>query len=300
MAFSVGRTRRVAPVRAVFYGPGGIGKSTLAAQAPGAIFLASEEGLENIDAEAVEPSPRTWEETLEALDYVATLNHETLAVDSLDWLEPLVWEYVCRKAKKPDIESFGYGRGYVAALDQWRVFVHKLSALRAKGMNVLLIAHAIRKPFRNPMGDDYEHWTIKLHAAAAGLIVEWCDVVGFISQDVATEDTSGRTKAQTTGKRIMRTHPDPAYLAKTRFAMPQRIVLPRDGAWAAFARAMRDGDVAQIRQLSDTLEERIKLVGDAELEKKARSFVKTNGRTVSVLTEAIQTLDHYLAERKAS
>ena len=300
MGFGVKSTRRVAPVRAVFYGPGGIGKSTLAAQAPKSIFVASEEGLENIDAVAVEPFPQTWEETLSALDYVATLDYETLAIDSLDWLEPLCWDFVCRKAKKPDIEAFGYGKGYIAAIDQWRVLLHKLSALRAKGMNILLIAHAIRRPFKNPMGDDYEHWTIKLHDKAASLIVEWCDVVGFISQDVATEDTSGRTKAQTTGKRIMRTHPDPAYLAKTRYEMPAKIVLPREGAWEAFANAMREGDIAQIKRLSDTLEERIKLVGDAELEKKARSFVKTNGGTVSVLTEAIRRLDNYLAERKAS
>jgi hypothetical protein len=234
MGFTVKGTRRDAPVRAVFHGPGGIGKSTLAASAPKPIFLCAEEGLENIDAVAVEPHPKTFEDVLSALDYIATLSRETVAVDSLDWLEPLVWEYVCRRAKKADIEAFGYGKGYVAALDQWRVFVGKLSALRAKGMNVLLIAHSVRKPFKNPLGDDYEHWTIKLNEKAAGLIVEWADVVGYCSEDIATDDSSGRTKALSTGKRVMRCMPSPAYLAKTRFAMPPKIPLD----WSAFARAI--------------------------------------------------------------
>lgn len=236
MEFKVKDTRRSdAPVRLVVYGRGGIGKSTLAACAPSPIFLAAEEGLEQIDATAVEPYPKTFEDVLGALDYVATLAHKTVAIDSLDWLEPLVWEHVCRRAKKPDIEAFGYGKGYVAALDQWRLLLHKLTTLRAKGMNVILIAHALRRPFKNPLGDDYEHWTIKLHEKAAGLIVEWADVVGYADEDIATDDASGRTKALTTGRRILRTHPNPAYLAKTRYAMPAKLPL----SWDAFAAAVR-------------------------------------------------------------
>jgi hypothetical protein len=218
----------------VLYGAGGLGKSTFAASAPSPIFIASEEGLENIDAAAVEPYPKTLEDVFAALDYVATLKHETIVLDSLDWVEPVIWEYVCRKAKKPDIEAFGYGKGYVAALDQWRVLVHKLASLRTAGMHVVLIAHGVRKPYKNPLGDDYEHWTIKLNEKASGLIVEWSDVVGFCDADVVTDDTSGRTKAQTSGKRIVRTAPHPAYLAKTRFDLPPKLPL----SWSAFAEAI--------------------------------------------------------------
>lgn len=234
MGFTVKSTRRVAPLRVVVYGAGGLGKSTFAASAPMPIFIASEEGLENIDAEAIEPYPKTWEDVLAALDYVGTLKHETVVIDSLDWIEPIIWEYVCRKSKKPDIEAFGYGKGYVAALDQWRVLVHKLSALRALDMHVILIAHGVRKPFKNPLGDDFEHWSIKLNEKASGLIVEWSDVVGFCEQDIATDDTSGRVKAQTTGKRLIRTTPHAAYLAKTRFDLPPKLPL----SWSAFSEAV--------------------------------------------------------------
>lgn len=249
MGFTVENTRREAPLRIVIHGKGGIGKSTLASQAPDTIFLCAEDGLENIDAKDVQPHPTTLEEVFSALDFVGTLDHATLAVDSLDWLEPIIWEYVCRIGKKKDIEAFGYGKGYVAALDQWRAILHKLAALRARGMNVILIAHAVRKPFKNPLGDDYEHWTIKLHEKAAGLIVEWSDIVAYCDDDIATDDTSGRVKALSTGKRIMRCQPNPAYLAKTRFALPPRIELPLNGAWAALAKHINNSTTSPIKKV---------------------------------------------------
>lgn len=297
MKFSTKSTRREAPVRMVIYGPGGIGKSTLASQAPSPIFLASEEGLENIEAEAIEPYPKTWEDVIAALAYAETLDNETIVIDSLDWIEPLCWEYVVRSAKSPkirSIEDFGYGKGYVAALDQWRVFLHKLSALRASGKNVILIAHAVRRAFKNPLGDDYEHYTIKLHEKATGLIVEWVDVVGFAQEDVSTEDTSGRVKAQTTGRRVIRTQPHPAYLAKTRFALPAKIPL----SWASFSEAVRNGGPAAIERLKADFEARVRELANDEVEKGARAFLRAQGTTVASLTEAIATLDSYVAERK--
>lgn len=298
MKFEVKKTQRAAPVRAVIYGRGGIGKSTLAASAPRPVFLAAEEGLEQIDAAAIEPYPKTFEDVLGALDYVATTSFETIAIDSLDWLEPLVWDYVCRKNKKEDIEAFGYGKGYVAALDQWRVFIHKLTALRARGMNVVLIAHAIRKPFKNPEGDDYEHWTIKIHEKAAGLIVEWSDVVGFFDEDVSTEDTSGRVKAQTTGRRVLKTRPNPAYLAKTRYALPPKLVLPRERPWDVFAAAIKAGDGATVAKLRDDVESLIRTLGDDEVETKVRAFVRERGETAASLAEAIERLNITIEERR--
>jgi AAA domain len=301
VAFQVKKTRRVAPVRAIFHGPAGIGKSSLAASAPSPIFVAAEDGLDQIDATAVEPYPTTFEEVLAALDYIATLDHESVAIDSLDWLEPLVWEHTVRKAsssKIKNIEDFGYGKGYIAALDPWRLLIKRLDALRAKGMNIILIAHSVRKMFKNPLGDDYEQWTMKLHEKATGLFVEWAQVVGFCDWDVATEDTSGRVKAQTTGKRIIRTNPNPAFLAKTRFTMPDRLAMPKDHPWDAFAAAVRAGDGAVIASLKGDLEERIKVLGDNDVESKVRAFIKESGETAPVLTDAIERLDITISERR--
>jgi hypothetical protein len=281
-------------VRLLIYGDGGIGKSTLGASAPKPIFVAPEDGLVNIDAQAVEPSPNTWADALGALDFVGTLDEETIVVDSLDWLEPLCWAHVCRMGGKKSIEDFGYGKGYVAALDEWRLFLSKLSRLRAKGMNVILIAHAVPRPFRNPEGDDYERWTIKLHEKAAGLIKEWCDVVAFAQHETSTYEKNGRVKGISSGRRVLRTNRTAAYDAKTRFAMPPTILLD----WQAFADAVRSGGPSAIGRLRDELNVKLRELGEPDVEAKARAFVSSRGETVPALAEAIATVDTYLNERR--
>lgn len=310
--FQVKSTRRAqAPIRAVFHGPGGVGKSTLAASAPSPIFIAAESGLEQISAAAVEPYPTSYSDVIDALDYVATLDHQTVAVDSLDWLEPLVWEHAVRAAKSSkikNIEDFGYGKGYIAALDHWRVLIKKLEVLRAKGMNVILIAHSVRKLLKNPLGDDYEQFTIKLHEKASGLITEWADVVGFVDWDVATAgdaDKGERVKAFGTGKRLIRANPNPAYLAKTRFALPERLAMPKEEPWEAFAAAIRGNDGATLIMLTQQLEERIRTLGNADIESKVRAHIKEAGPSAEVLQDAIARLDVNIkaqndAQKKAS
>ena len=89
----------------------------------------------------------------EALD--ALLNEEhpyrTVVVDSVDWLEPLIWAETARRNCLPSIESPGYGKGYAEALNVWREYIDKLNALRdRKGMAVVQIAHTDIKRFDSP------------------------------------------------------------------------------------------------------------------------------------------------------
>lgn len=292
MAIEIKNTRREAPVRLLVYGDGGAGKSTLAASAPKPIFLASEDGLTNIDAMAI--APDSWAGALAALDYIATLSeYETVVIDSLDWLEPLCWAYVCTKGGKKDIEAFGYGKGYVAALDEWRVLLARLSQLRAKGMNVVLIAHAVVKLFKNPEGDDYDRWSIKLHDKASGLIKEWCDVVALAQHETNTYEKDGKTKGIATGKRILRVQRTAGFDAKTRYAMPASIPLN----WAAFAQAVRDGGPGAVTRMLEELTAKLADLGDADCERGAREFLKQRGESVASLSEAIATVDTYLNER---
>lgn len=296
----------------IVHGPPGVGKSTFGASAPAPIFLAAEDGLEEIQAAAVEPHPKTYEDVLAALDYVATLDRKTLVLDSLDWLEPLVWDHVIRGAAKKSIKSiedFGYGKGYIAALDPWRVIIKKLEFLRTQGMHVILIAHSIRKTFKNPLGDDYEQFTIKLHDKATALFVEWARIIAFCEFDVAThgdEDKGERVKALATGRRILRAIPDPAFLAKSRTVhpLPAKLPLERIGGWDVFAKALiaagDETDEATIIALTQQVEERVRALGDAEVEGKVRDFIKTNGPTAATLSEAVERLDITINARKAS
>lgn len=292
--FQVKETRRAAPVRLLVHGAGGVGKSTLGAAAPDALFMCAEDGLNNIDARAVDPAPETWSDALMALDWVGMQPPGTFVVDSLDWLEPLVWRHVCEVAKKPDIESFGYGKGYIAALDQWRVFLGRLRHLHECGWRIILIAHSVRKMLRNPQGDDFEAWQIKLHEKAAGLIKEWVDVVAFAEHEVVIDESSGRAKGKSTGRRVLRTIPNAAYDAKTRYQMPR--ALPLD--WDAFDRAVKAGSQSPLVRLRTELDAILESEASPELAEKAQAFVAERGETVASLSEALETVKLYLEEQR--
>ena len=65
------------------------------------------------------PLARTFDDVMQALAALYTEEHgfRTLVVDSVDWLEPLVWAQVCKDQGWKSIEDAGYGKGYVNALD---------------------------------------------------------------------------------------------------------------------------------------------------------------------------------------
>lgn len=137
---------RAAPPRILVYGIEGIGKSTFASKFPKPIFIQTEDGLDNIDCESF-PVARKFEDVVGALDALIREKHDysTVVIDSLDWLEALIWKMLCEREGVESIEQVGggYAKGYVQALTHWRRVVEKLQTLRLdKGCAIVLTAHA--------------------------------------------------------------------------------------------------------------------------------------------------------------
>jgi len=233
-----------APRRVMLYGVQGVGKSTWAACAPKPIFLQTEDGLGEIDCDKL-PLSTTYDGSMKALSALYTESHsyQTVVIDSLDWLERLIWAEVCRKRNVESIEDIGYAKGYIFALTQWREFLEGLSALRNdKGMAVVLIAHARIERFENPETESYDRYVPRLHKLAAAVVQEWCDEVFFASYKVYTKQTEegfNRKRAQGigTGERIIRTQERPAHVAKNRLNLPEE--LPLD--WNTYAQYLTQG-----------------------------------------------------------
>lgn len=296
-------TLRQSPIRAVIYGADGIGKSSLAASAPGAVFINLEDGgLDHIDARAV-PGINRWTDIVDAVDALAAENRcQTIVIDSLDWAEQHCWAHVCeigddKGRKMKNIEAFGYGKGYVAAYNEWRNLIASLTRASKAGKHIILIAHAVRKGVKNPVGEDYEQWQIKLNDRASGLIREWVHIVGFAEFDVATvtdKDDGGRTKGIFTGKRILRTHPHAGYQSKSRLTLPAKIPLD----WTAFASAVAAGRPPSVDELGERLSAKLSELGDNEIAKGCELFLQGRGRSMASLTEAIETVQGYLDEKK--
>ena len=247
MLEKVQRGRTSKPPRVLCYGVEGIGKSTFGAQAPNPIFIQTEDGLDEIDCNKF-PLATSYDEITAALGDLQREKHEyeTVVIDSLDWLERLVWDKLCAEHNATSIEQVagGYSKGYTLALTLWREIIDHLNALRnQRGMVVLLIAHSKVERFEDPESSSYDRYSPRLHKHAAALVGEWCDAVLFATRKIRTQSEDAgfnrkRTIAHALGKdggeRILRCVGGPSCVAKNRYAITEE--LPLD--WAAFVQAM--------------------------------------------------------------
>jgi hypothetical protein len=132
MAFNlsqVSSNARHLPPRIILLGTPKVGKTTFAADAPGAVMLPikGEEGADDMTC-AKFPTAQTLDDVLAALSALGTESHhyQFVVIDSATALERLVWDATCKAENWPNIEKPGYGKGYVCALSQWQCIMEAL------------------------------------------------------------------------------------------------------------------------------------------------------------------------------
>jgi hypothetical protein len=161
-------------------------------------------------------------------------------IDSLDWLERLIWAQVCADRGVENIEDIGYAKGYTFALTYWREVLIALDWLRnGRAMMVILLAHAKIERFENPETEAYDRYSPKLHKLASAVVQEWCDEVLFANYRTYAK-TSGegfdkRAIGVGQGERIIRTTERPAHVAKNRCNLPDELPLDFRAYAAAIA-----------------------------------------------------------------
>ncbi len=239
--------RRHSPPRLLIYGTEGIGKSTTAAQAPKPIFVPTEDGLDQIDCRSF-PLAGKLADVEAALQALIHEQHEfeTVVIDSLDWLERLIWDALCEQYGVTSIEKVdgGYAKGYTHALTHWRRVINDLDVLRnQRGMCVIALAHAKVEKFEDPEHPAYDRYSPRLHKHATALVTEWADAVLFATRKLITKTEEAgfgrdRTIAAALGKdggeRILRCVGSPACVAKNRYSLPAELPL----SWPALMQAL--------------------------------------------------------------
>ena len=236
-----GKSRK--PPRVVVYGPEGIGKSSFGAGCPDAVFIQTEDGLGEIECDSF-PLCTGYPHFIDQLGAVCSQEHtyKTLVVDTLDWLEKLVWADVCRNESKKTIEEIPYGKGYKLALQQWKEVLAGLDFARnERGMNVVLLAHAKVERFEDPESQGYDRYTLRLHKDADATVREWSDAVLFATRKQRIEKVGTGFQERTIakpigadgGERVLRTVGGPACTAKNRYGIVGEIPL----SWDSFAEA---------------------------------------------------------------
>lgn len=293
------------PHRILLYGTEGIGKSTFGAGAPKAIFVPVEQGSHHLDV-ARFPKPESWRDVLDAVRTLTVEQHDyqTLVIDTVDAAEPLLWRMMIERdqskdrngrPKLRDIEDYGFGKGFQKALDDWRVLLRGLETLQAqRAMHVVLLAHSQVRTFKNPEGEDFDRYELKLNAKASGLIKEWADCVLFAQLETFAkrDESTKRVRGIDSGTRLLRVERRAAYDAKNRFGITESVPL----SWTDFDEASRRE--VDVTALTAEVLRKAKELGP-ELEAAVVTTVtKAAGNAASLIT-INNRLNMRLAERAA-
>ena len=235
------------------YAPPGLGKSTFAASAPKCLLWDIEKGAALIDAAKL-AAPESWaafKADLDELTSAPNLPYQSIAIDTLDALEALATEHVCKAGGKAALNDYSWGVGHALLVNEWRLFLKGMETLRDKGINVILVAHEHRKTVNDPEIGSFDVFRPKLSDRVWGLTNENVDAVLFAQFEHGIKEDNGRKRAIISGRRVMRTQRSTGFLAKNRYGLPE--TLPLD--WKAFEEHARPKDLEALKsELSRMLE----------------------------------------------
>lgn len=228
MAIPITRGKQSGPQKVVLYGVEGIGKSTWAAQFPNPVFIDTESGTRNLDV-ARAPIPTSWQWLKQIVSELTkdTQGFQTMVLDTADWALRMAADAICAEKKIGGIEDLGYGKGYTFLAEEWGRFLDSLTQLSAKGVHVVLLAHAQCRKFDLPEETgSYDRWEMKLDKKSAALAKEWADCVFFANYKVfIVQDEKTKTNKGQGGKRMMYTTHHVCWDAKNRYDLPDELPL---------------------------------------------------------------------------
>lgn len=219
--------------RIVLYGPGGIGKSSLADMAPEPVVSFDLDdslgvlqplhtqrvaGIRNWDAllKAL-ASPRGWE------------NVKTLVIDSGTKAEELALAWTlenvpmnARGDKARNIEDYGYGKGLTHLFDTWGQLLAALDSHVAAERHVIVVCHCCTATVPNPRGDDWLRYEPRLQSPNSGKAsirlrtLEWADHMLFMNYDMVVDEDG---KGKGSGTRTLYYTETPWAMAKNRMGL---------------------------------------------------------------------------------
>lgn len=284
---AIQRGRQEQPPRVLLYSPPKIGKTGWAAQIPGVVFIASEQGTQEYDVARVPMIGKCdgkgvkhscgWSQFHSWLDFFATQEHpyKAIAIDTLDWLESVLFTHLiatCPKGRPTIVECHGgYSKAYDIAVDEWRRVAVKLDRINARGIMIAVLAHSQTGKFYDPQADSFDQHRLKMHAKGAGFWQEWADAIIFANFELVKNAEDGEWTS--TGRRVCYTSPatDFAFIAGNRYGLPEKL----DLNYNAFAQALAS---TTPKTLLDELEVILKAIPD-EFEIGGEKKQKQNIRT---------------------
>lgn len=237
----------------IIYGPSGIGKSTLAASCPGAVFISADDGARRIlqpqtGAKLPQvPGVECWEDLRDALQQKDLFPaNSTIVIDTITKLEEWIQDYCVRtvKVKSKAVDSFrkfGWD-GADLIVEQFRLLMSDLDRHVRNGTNVILLAQQGQiKRSAADSADYLEDGPFVTHtnrASAREELKQWADHVfriGYADFDVHKADGERAGKVtQTDTTRVIFANGSLSFTAKARrlkdgFKLPEVISFAEEG-----------------------------------------------------------------------
>ena len=234
-------------IKAVLYGQEGVGKSSLAAQIPGIVFIDCEGSTTKMDVRRL-PAPDSWQMLCDEMAFVrenaAQKGYRAVAIDTFDWAEILAIQAICAEHKISGIEGVPYGKGWQFESELIARFLESTDKLIKAGIHVILICHAITRKTTLPEEiDEFDHWELKLGNKTtnkiAPLLKEWSDMTLFLAfkTQVMAADDKGKVHKATSVQRVMYATKSAWWDAKNRFGLPDMMPLDYNAIAHLFAPA---------------------------------------------------------------
>jgi AAA domain len=220
---SITTRKRRRPFFGVLFGPPGVGKTTFGASLPKPLIVQLERGSDQLTVPRTElittmADYKLWIQTLCNEDH----DYQSIIIDSLDGLEVLVWNEICRIGKVTSVERFegGYQKWIKEAQRIWSLITDRYREMSER-WNILLVAHAGVKAFNDPsLNAAYDQWKIRLHPSAGDIITQSVDLLMFANIQRFLEKESPKAKkgrAIVSEERELYTEPTTGIQCKNRF-----------------------------------------------------------------------------------
>jgi hypothetical protein len=223
------------PQKLVLYGAPGGGKSTMAANAPGRVVcLDGEDGTAQLDVARILVRSVDELEALRQRINPAKLHAKgvrTFVVDTIDAIEKLLREKIVRKYRVESIGQIRYGNGFVFWREEFGRFLSGfLDSFIVSGIHVVVVCHSTVRRIQPPgLREPFDRYEPKLNEPNWHALVEWSDSLLFYTFDLRLSNTGEGKPIGLGGKeRHLYTQYSPAWEAKCRLSLPEKIVVPND------------------------------------------------------------------------
>ena len=249
--------------RMVISGVEGVGKTTLACQAPRSLLIPLEQGALAVQTPKIPRLIASFSEVMTLLTDIGNtaqagkLPYKSLVFDSATALERLIHAHVLtldpQYGRKKDLNMEtalgGFGKAYAQANILFNEFTNLCDALSMHfGLNIILTCHVFASKVLDPAYGEYYTWDMQLHSpknertyGKRELITQWADLVGLLHEPMFVTKNEGDAAARAISAnqgRVLGVERTPAYVAKNRYDLNGLIPIPREKGWNNLAHAI--------------------------------------------------------------